>query len=233
MPMLGVSANPNGERAMNVLGRRPRNDLQQSFGEQAARFSLYAPIAAILVGCFSRSSNSERSVVLALAWFNLALIGAGFVLGIIALLSMKKFGRERILGRALFGILINGLVLGLFVSVLMPSRASAAVRQQVVGRWQLQSSSQQQASSQLEVALNADGTFKLTSRSSDGRSGSVIGTWVMTPTRTVGITVDRVEGGGDTSLVGKKIGLGQVKQVDAGRLVLTTDKGEEVYQRLP
>src|SRR3954470_15206074 len=90
-----------------------------SFGEQAARFSLYVPLAVILVGCFSRSTT-EPGVAAALAWFNVALIVAGFLLGIVALLSIRKFGPERILRRAIFGILFNGLAIALLVSVLGP-----------------------------------------------------------------------------------------------------------------
>jgi hypothetical protein len=218
----------SGGRA-NVDGRR------QSFGEQAARFSLYVAPVVLVLGCLTRRNRDENpDVGVVIAYINLALVVAGFVLGIVALVSMRRYGPQRILGRAIVGVLLNGLALAAFASFLIPARAAWVLKGQVAGHWRLQSASAATTNnfSQLDLTFNPDGSFKLDGARADGAKMSARGTWIITPKRLVGVDVKHVDGNGQ-SLVGQKLGLGRVKRVDHTALVLETDKGEETYSRLP
>jgi len=63
---------------------------KQTFGEQAARFSLYTPFAALAIGIFLiRSSDRDRTPFL-LGVLNESLLLVGLILGIVALLLMRK-----------------------------------------------------------------------------------------------------------------------------------------------
>ena len=210
---------------------RPTN----TFGEQAARFSVYVPVCVLLIGCFARS-NSDPNVSLILFWLNVSLILAGFVLGIIVLLSMKQYGTEGILGRAIAGILLNGLCIGLLIVVMLPLLGAGRTKDQVVGHWRM-TNKPDPAIKQIDLTLTKNGRFDLTTQRVDGISVTIDGTWVFTPKRLIGVTVEHVNASGganaDTSMVGKKIGLGTVKTIDQEQMVLATDKGEESYKRLP
>ena len=54
-------------------------------------------------------------VALLFGWSVFGLIGGGFVLGIVALCGIKQYGPEKIRGRSIAGLIINGLFLVLFV----------------------------------------------------------------------------------------------------------------------
>lgn len=207
--------------------------IRQSFGEQAARFSLYVPLAAILLGCLSRGGD-EAGVAMAIGLMNLILIVAGFVLGIAALVSMLVYGRQRILARALVGVLVNGVFLVSAATLLLPAFSAKRVRDQVVGRWQLDSQAGRDAPpAGIDVDLKKDGTFRLTRH--DGAGGvaaAYSGNWGLDRKRTLGVKVQRVEAG-DPSVVGETLALGVVKSVDGRRLVLKTDAGDDVLRRLP
>src|SRR2546423_750075 len=99
-------------------------DSKESFGVQAARFSMYVPVAVVLIGCFSRGSGDQPSVVIAHFWLNVAPILAGFVLGIVALLSIRPFGTGGILGRAIVGVWLH-------VRALALARATVVARRPV------------------------------------------------------------------------------------------------------
>src|SRR5256885_694020 len=142
-------------------------DSKESFGVQAARFSMYVPVAVLLIGCFSRGSRDQPSVVIALFWLNVALIVAGFLLGIVALLSIRKFGTEGILGRAIVGVVLNGLAVALLVTVVLPLTRVIDVRNQVVGHWQLTNKTDPSIK-QLDLTFNKDGTFVFISTGIDG-----------------------------------------------------------------
>src|SRR5688572_19184773 len=101
---------------------------KQSFGEQAARFSLYAPFAVLLIGLLTLGNRDQWGVGITIGVINILLLVAGLGLGIVALLSMRRFGRERILGRAIVGILLNGLAVGFIASALFPLLQNAGVR---------------------------------------------------------------------------------------------------------
>ena len=55
------------------------------------------------------------------------LIILGFVFGIVALIGMKKYGRKGILGRAVAGTCINGIII-FFMVIAIPTYIKAAQR---------------------------------------------------------------------------------------------------------
>jgi hypothetical protein len=202
----------------------------QTLGEQAARFSLYAPFVAFLIGAIGRGAHTEPGVGIALFSINMLLILAGFALGIFALVSMRRYGRQYILGRAIGGLLLNGIVIAGLLTFMLPILLAGNTKGQVVGRWQMRSvpvGSQKQ----IEITLNPDGTFHFTG-SGGVKAVSMDGQWVLTPGQVIGLTVERVDSG-NASIVGSKIGFGAVKSVDDKKLVLRTDRGEEIYDQVP
>jgi hypothetical protein len=203
----------------------------QSFGEQAARFSLYVPLAVIFIGCLTRGNSDQPGVAMAMFWINVLLIIGGFVLGIVALATVKRYGPERIVGRAIFGIIFNGLALAVLASVLLPMVKTGQMRSELVGHWQMTSPTNNPAVKQMSFTLNKNGTFQMNTVRADETAGVIDGKWVFTTNRIIGFEIQNVTGG-DPSLTGQKIGLGKVKSLDARELVITTDKGEERYQRV-
>jgi hypothetical protein len=86
------------------------------FARQAATFSIAAPIVAIALNWFSREAvRGNRIGMMIVGCTVILLILSGFVLGIVALVQMKKDGREGVLGKAIAGVCINGLLIALML----------------------------------------------------------------------------------------------------------------------
>jgi hypothetical protein len=99
-----------------------------SFARQAALFSLLAPLVSIGVNVVGHQSVQGNQVgMMVLGGTCTLLILAGFVLGIVALIGTRKHGRKGILGRAIAGICINGIII-CFMLVAIPSFLKAAER---------------------------------------------------------------------------------------------------------
>jgi hypothetical protein len=205
-------------------------ETKQSLGEQAARFCLYAPFAVLVIGLLTLGNREQPGVNTAIFTINCLLIVAGFALGMFALLSMHRYGRQRILGRVIIGLLLNTIIIIVTLSTLFPLIRAGRMRGQVVGHWQMQSSPKGIAR-QFDVTFNKDGTFHFAG-SGVGYEAAIDGHWVLTPSFVVGLTVENVAVG-DVAAVGKKMGLGVVKAIDARQMVLRTDNGDEVYTRMP
>lgn len=90
-----------------------------SFPQQAAKFSFYAPLVAIFLGFIIQPQvQGNRMAMVVLGLTSTILIIAGLVFGIVALAAIKRHGREGILGRALVGTCINGLlVLAMLIAI--------------------------------------------------------------------------------------------------------------------
>ena len=188
-------------------------------GEQAAKFSMYAPLVALAIGCLGRAGGmQDRSAAMVLATINMLLIVAGFILGIVALISVKKHSPERILGRAIIGIILNGLVLALILFAFSSMGSAGQIKKQVVGAWQYQSGPDRNLKTAL-ITFNADDTFKMQSTFVSGGGVSMTGKWSFSPP------------GSDGSMNGQKIALGAVKRVDLRELVLASEKGDETFKR--
>lgn len=104
------------------------------FAQQAARASWVAPVIALGLGCLTNTarqdpSHTSRTAELLIGGVNVCLILTGFVLGIVALFGIRRYGREKILAPALTGIILNGFfvaIFGLGIVALVHMRAIAA-----------------------------------------------------------------------------------------------------------
>lgn len=118
-------------------GTTPPQLPQTSFAHQAARGSLLAPVLAILVGIASQSLSASSGPVPGMAHVITGaaaalLILAGFVLGIVGLCGMNKYGTRGILGRSIAGLLINGLLLAIFAFGLVAGLGNRLKSQQAL-----------------------------------------------------------------------------------------------------
>jgi hypothetical protein len=91
----------------------PISEKQENpFAKRAARYSIYAPIAAVLLNWLSNSVGMETAQMkLIIGSIIIALFIIGLVMAVIALIGMRKHGKKGILGYAVAGLLINGLVI--------------------------------------------------------------------------------------------------------------------------
>src|SRR3954452_1975046 len=200
-----------------------RTRQEQSFGEQAARFSLYAPFTALVIGLLSNGSRGQPSVAITLFGINVLLVIAGLSLGVVALLSMRRYGRQRILGRAVVGVLFNGMIITALIALVLPLVLAGGIKNRLPGHWSIESA-RGQAPETIAITLNEDGSFAFESSRDGATTASFSGTWTLTRARVLGITIEHVTHG-DASAVGKRIGLGSVKSIDDNHMVLQTDIG--------
>jgi hypothetical protein len=206
-------------------------DDKQSFGEQAAKFSLYAPLVAIGLGIVTAGVREQSVMLYAIPILNLTLLVAGFILGIVALMSMKRFGTERILGRAIGGIVLNGIVLACLAALLLPVLAAGQVKTRIVQHWRLPHSSTAANNGPIDIAFSADGTYRMDTVSPTAGPLVVLGNWSMNRSQQIHITIVTVNG----KPVGpppKEMDLGIVNTVTADHLSLKTDNGFEEYDRV-
>ena len=200
----------------------------EPFGEQAARFSLYTPLVVFLIGAAAFGNRDQHGVAMALASINIALILIGFVLAIVALSSMRRYGKQRILVRAVLGLIANGLLVAAMVPFMFSFVLSGHVKSQVVGHWHMRTDPGRM---QYDLSLDKNDTFHVASNVGTIAIG-FDGHWELARNRVILITIDKVNGG-DPAKIGKRIGLGTVKTVNDKELILGTDKGEERYDRIP
>jgi len=212
------------------MGIETPAETRQSFGEQAARFSLYAPFVVLGLGICTLENQKYSGVGIVVAVTNLVLITLGFVLGVSALVSMKWFGRRRILWRAVVGVALNGVLLLAVLAAFGPWIARSRVAKQLVGHWRLVSA-QGATKGQLEMTLNADQTCRVNGKAGNGGPLDVTGHWTLSVRRELGIRIEHVTVGNPGS-IGKDIGLGKVRSVDDRQVVLEAGDGDEVYERV-
>src|SRR5687768_1790568 len=92
----------------------PTPDNGGSFARSAAKFAVAAPLFVILlIALLPRSSDyaaaTKPSIIGAVVAVILLL--AGFICGLIAVCNVGRFGREGLLGRAICGLVFNGVFL--------------------------------------------------------------------------------------------------------------------------
>jgi len=198
----------------------------QTFGEQAAKFSLYAPGMAFLLGAMT--SRTEGAVRIAIGGLNLLLLVAGLIFGIVALSLIKKYGKERILGRAIAGVVINAVLLLAVATLLLPLMTAGNVRAKVAaGTWHMKSNPDPTVT-KADLTFNSDGTYvaDMTQRSLDLH---MTGHWTFSRLHDIGMTIENVNG--ITPKTSESLVLGNVESVDDKQMTLRTDKGKEFYQR--
>lgn len=206
--------------------------VQQSFGEQAARFSLYAPFAVMGISTLSAGARHEAGVKIALFVISTVLLIAGLGLGIVALISTRRFGTDRILTRAILGVVLNGMAIVLLAVFLLPLLATGRVKTQVVGHWHMQHSVPPPPNGPLDITLNSDGTFELDGKLPTGVPLAIKGTWTMNRSREIDVRFVSVNDKA-ADPASKPIGLGIVRSVSDTQLSLKTDSGQEDYDRVP
>jgi hypothetical protein len=91
------------------------------FAHQAAKLSWVCPLILVVINIFAKQVASPLIIDL----LALLLIAVGFVFGIIALFGIPKHGPKGILGPALAGLVINGLLIFIFITNFMAARAKA------------------------------------------------------------------------------------------------------------
>ena len=97
-----------------------------SFARQAALFSLLAPFVAIGINIFGHQAvQGNRVGMIVLGGTCTLLILLGFVFGIVALIGMRKHGKKGILGKAITGVCINGVII-FFMLIAIPTFIRAA-----------------------------------------------------------------------------------------------------------
>ena len=108
------------------------------FAFQAAQASLLAPLTAVgvsIVVNVGMANQASPSVKLITGSLCILLIVLGFVLGIVSLFGMRRHGKKRILGRAIAGICINGILIAL-MAMSIPGFLKAAARAKEMRRQQ-------------------------------------------------------------------------------------------------
>lgn len=201
----------------------PQTQTRLSFGMQAARFSIFAPFTVFLISVFTKSVQEQsRGALMAILSINILLIVMGFIFGIVALVSTRRFGREGIFGRAISGIVLNGLVLMVVLFILAPMANSARIKTHLVGHWSLiQTQQETEKNGQLELIIDKNGDIDLIQTIGSLPPETIHGQWGLTKSNVIGIKIED-----------KKFGLGSVKTLDEIELILGTDSGEEMYKRV-
>jgi len=204
-------------------------DDQESSGQQRARFSLYAPFVAYLIGQVAKVSNDQTVAIIAVV-INLGLIVTGFCLALAALAAYSQHHRSGVLGRAIGGVLFNGLALAGAAYVLVPLAGHLQTKHKLAGRWSMNVPPGYVIKS-ATLTLTPDGDFTLESSTARGPT-ALAGHWGLNREEVLGVKVDRVSTGANPATIGKPIGLGKVQSVDDYQMTLTTDHGEETYARI-
>jgi hypothetical protein len=87
---------------------------------QAATAGLLAPLLIVLVNAmlapWKQEEAAHREVTLIVSGICLLLLVAGIACAIIALCGIPRFGRARLLGKGVAGLIINGLLVAIFIS---------------------------------------------------------------------------------------------------------------------
>ncbi len=170
-----------------AAGRKP-------FAVQAAMFSLYAVPAAMVVGLFARIAPASANDPV--RWVVLAVVAAGFVLGVWALVAMRWTGRRGVLVRAVVGLLLNGSILAAVGAAdLGMFNARGLDPKVLVGRWTRRVPTRI-ANLEDTLSLAADGTCRETFRLP---TSTVVddwsGTWELDGRRRLVVAVARVDAG--------------------------------------
>ena len=92
---------------------------KSTFSHQAARLSWICPLIAFLVVIVGKQIASQVAMDLIVLCFTLT----GLIFGLIALLGIPRHGWKGIIGPAMAGLVINGLLLFIFVTNFLAARA--------------------------------------------------------------------------------------------------------------
>lgn len=204
--------------------------------EQAAKYSFFSWVLALFIGCVSRGSESNPvlpSVTYTLFAINLFLIVSGLAAAIFALASIPRLGPKGILVRALIGLLLNGLILAVCLSVAIPIIHRNRTLANLAGHWRLTN-----PTTQLDLTFNPDHSFVLAAQPSPATNSASLtapsyaakGHWLLSSNLEVGIEFDDDHA---TPMSGKKIRAGTITSLSPTQLNLQTPAGAETYTKIP
>lgn len=97
----------------------PPAPAQGNFGMQAAKASWIAPIVGVALNVLTNSQTHTRAERGVIGFASFAIYILGLVFGIVALATIRKYGRKSILVPALVGVAINGFLVLIFTLVLI------------------------------------------------------------------------------------------------------------------
>jgi ABC-type molybdate transport system permease subunit len=113
---------------------------KKPFAFQAAQASLLAPLFSVGVGVVVNVGMGNQATPLAkliTGCLSVLLILSGFILGIVALLGTRRYGKKGIMGRAVAGICINGVIIA-FMIISIPTYMKAAERAKEMQRQKME-----------------------------------------------------------------------------------------------
>jgi len=124
----------------------PSKPVRKPFAFQAAQASLLAPLTAIGIGILVNvGMGAQRSPLAGIITgsISILLVVLGFIFGILALFGIRRYGKKGILGRAIAGVCINGIIIALMIFSIpmykkMAERAKEIQRQQHMEQQQTQ-----------------------------------------------------------------------------------------------
>ena len=201
----------------------------QTFGEQAARFSLYAPFVALGIGILLIRDSATGGLKFSLAVLNCILIGAGLVFGVVALALIRRHNRRRILGRALVGVLLNAFLAVSATTFFLTARHRVSLGDQVVGHWQTTTKTPAMIVTG-DFFYKPDGTFDMKTTRSDGLTVNVHGRWGLSKSNQ--LVLSPTQSDGDQAILKQQLVLGKVMQADDQQLILDTGSGQEISHRI-
>jgi hypothetical protein len=118
---------------MNPPPIPPEARNHQSNFHQAAIAALAAPLIGIVAGGVSQAIQqgqpANREVILAMGGFVVLMFFVGLGSSIVALCGISRYGKSRLLGFGLSGVIINGLLLFIFATNFVGARKAAIANQ--------------------------------------------------------------------------------------------------------
>ena len=121
LPPHGAPPVPVHQLAYGRAPKRSQDPRDRTFFHQAAKASWVAPLVALLLGFCTldyRRQPDNRDSALIIGVVNVLLIAGGLVLAIVAFFGIKRHGSEGIVAPAIAGLVINGLLVVLALSLL-------------------------------------------------------------------------------------------------------------------
>lgn len=120
----------------------PVSSPANTFARQAATFSVIAPFIAMGISvALQPQVRGNRWAMIILGLTSVLLIVLGLVFGIVALVATKRHGRHGILGKAIAGTCICGL-LTLLMLISIPGLIRAAERAKAIQRQRMEQQQQ-------------------------------------------------------------------------------------------
>lgn len=132
---------------------------KQPFAFQAALIGIWAPIIAIILGLTTQETMRESPwSALIIGGVNSLFILTGFIMSLIALISIHKYGRKDLLVRGIVGVGLNGLFILAGISLIWYGGLSNRTADRMIGNWEYRDSSR--GTTEL-LELHKDKTFHL------------------------------------------------------------------------